>query len=67
MSDLRMTLTDKERATSVAMLKLLEGLTFDEAEHVFAHARGSLALALDDLKNQSMFHLEGADNHGSAL
>jgi hypothetical protein len=64
MSDLRMTLTDKERTASAAMLKLLEGLTFDEAEHVLAHARGRLALALDDLKNQSMFRLEGAGNHG---
>ena len=64
MSDLRMTLTDKERAASEAILTLLEGFTFDEAAHVLAHARGSLAFALDHLKNQSMFRLEGAGNHG---
>ena len=59
---MRMILTDKEIAASEAVLRELAGLTFDEAEHALARARGKLDLAVGEEKIKLTFHPEGAGN-----
>ena len=57
-----MILTDKELTFSRQLQEQLDGVTFDEATHALAHARGVVSLQRSDKADEVIFHPIGADS-----
>ncbi len=62
---MRMILTEKELAISRAIQEQLNGVTFDEAIHAIAHARGAIGLQRSEMKQKPQAKIDGLGRCGT--